>query len=125
MNLMPAQCLLLHRDVFNAMLGSLGQIQHVWRFEALRRVPILAQLTPAQRSSLCSAFKQESFKAGKRIVKQGEQGDRFYIVESGIVGVFKDGSEMPLVKLGPTSYFGELALLRNDRRAASVVCLTN
>eukprot|EP00803_Ostreobium_quekettii_P011350 evm.model.scf_945.2 EVM.evm.TU.scf_945.2 scf_945:18680-23149(+) len=107
------------------MLGSLGQIQHVWRFEALRRVPILAQLTPGQRSSLCSAFKQESFKAGKRIVKQGEQGDRFYIVESGIVGVFKDGCENPLVKLGPTSYFGELSLLRNDKRAASVICLTN
>lgn len=45
-------------------------------------------------------------------------------MESGIVGVFKDGSSKPLTKLGPTCYFGELALLKNDKRAASVTALT-
>jgi len=46
-------------------------------------------------------------------------------VESGIVGVFKDGGLKPLTKLGPTCYFGELSLLRNDKRAASVRALTD
>eukprot|EP00210_Caulerpa_lentillifera_P000821 g794.t2 len=119
-----AKCLTLHRDAFNAMLGSLQQIQHLWRFEALRRVPILSQLTSAQRSTLCSAFIQERSKVGQDVIKQGEQGDRFYIVESGIVGVFKDGSSKPLTKLGPTCYFGELALLKNEKRAATVTALT-
>ncbi|GMH33824.1 hypothetical protein BSKO_01658 [Bryopsis sp. KO-2023] len=123
--LTDSKCLTLHRDAFDAMLGSLLQIQHVWRFEALRRVPILAQLTAAQRSTLCAAFTQDSYKAGEPIVKQGEEGDRFYIVESGVVGVFKDDNPKPLTKLGPTCYFGELSLLRNDRRAATVKGLTD
>lgn len=46
-------------------------------------------------------------------------------MESGIVGVFKDGGTKPLAKLGPTCYFGELALLRNDKRAASIRALTD
>lgn len=56
---------------------------------------------------------------------QGEEGDRFYIVESGVVGVFKDDNPKPLVKLGPTCYFGELSLLRNECRAATVKGLTD
>jgi CRP-like cAMP-binding protein len=62
---------------------------------------------------------------------QGEVGDQFYVVEHGKLGVFKspDGAAStqqqqdslePLLLYGPGSYFGELALLRNEPRAATV-----
>jgi cAMP-dependent protein kinase regulator len=57
---------------------------------------------------------------------QGEKADEFFIVESGQLGAYKDGSgAQPVMRYGPGSYFGELALINNDVRAASVRALAD
>jgi Cyclic nucleotide-binding domain len=57
-------------------------------------------------------------------MQKGEPGDTFFIVEAGVCVVEGDaGSE--LVQLGPTAFFGELSVLRNDVRAATVRALTD
>jgi hypothetical protein len=54
---------------------------------------------------------------------QGEEGNAFYIVESGQLAAYKDGGPTPVLAYGPGDYFGELALIRDDaRRAATVGC---
>ena len=50
--------LALARDDFVKLLGDLKQLRHTWRFEALRRVPLLQQLSHAARSQLCDIFQQ-------------------------------------------------------------------
>ena len=42
----------------------------MWRFEALRKVPLLAPLTPAQRSNLCTVLRAEHYKRGGVIIRQ-------------------------------------------------------
>jgi CRP-like cAMP-binding protein len=57
-------------------------------------------------------------KAGDEIVRQGEPGDRFYVIDSGSAEVLVDGR--PAASLGPGDYFGEMALLDGGVRSATV-----
>ncbi|KAA6429168.1 MAG: cGMP-dependent kinase, partial [Trebouxia sp. A1-2] len=121
-----------HRDDFQTHLGRLTDIRRLWRFKALRKVPLLASLNAAQRSDLCTALKPRIFNAGESIVRKGEPGEAFYIVESGTCTVLGDSGQashyilmqQEVLRLGPTMYFGELALLRGEPRAATVAALT-
>ncbi|KAL0050057.1 hypothetical protein WJX82_003639 [Trebouxia sp. C0006] len=113
-----------HRDDFQTHLGRLTDIRRLWRFEALRKVPLLASLNAAQRSDLCTALKPRIFNAGESIVGKGDPGEAFYIVESGTCTVLGDSGQ-EVMRLGPTMYFGELALLRGEPRAATVAALTD
>lgn len=158
--LCAGKLLCLHRDDFTKLLGDLKQLRHTWRFEALRRVPLLQQLTHAARSQLCEIFEQVTFPQRAKVVTQGDDGDSFFIVETGILAVIKDGK--PVMRLSPgqvcaslllsvlfiravcadlhpfavlrasisprrvcAQYFGELSLLCNEPRAATVVATTD
>jgi CRP-like cAMP-binding protein len=60
---------------------------------------------------------------GRNIVREGESGDAFYVVSAGLVRVTKtrpDGQETEVARLGPGSFFGEFALLNDQRRHATV-----
>ena len=61
--------------------------------------------------------------AGTVVIRQGEVGDRFWLVDTGEVDVDQDGSV--IARLGPGASFGELALIRDIPRTASVVAVTD
>lgn len=67
------------------------------------------------------------YRQGEVIIRQGEIGDRFYIIESGEVEVLRQDDDAPerrLCTLGKGQSFGEIALLKDTPRTASVRCLT-
>jgi MFS family permease len=84
----------------------------------LRGVPMLAGLPRPLLDELASLFEPGSFPAGERIVREGEPGDQLYIIRKGEVEVMVDGQVVR--RLGPSGYFGEIALLHRVPRTASV-----
>lgn len=82
-------------------------------------------MEPYERSVLSDAFVEEHFKQGEVIIKQGEEGNKFYLVEEGeLVATIamannEEAKEVMHYKAG--DYFGERALLRNEPRAANVI----
>lgn len=89
----------------------------------LRRVPVLDPLTRASVDDLARRMRLERAAAGTPIVRQGAQGDTLYIIKGGEVDVTARGAggqDTHLATLGPTDYFGEIALLRDVPRTATV-----
>merc|ERR1712187_1049012 len=89
----------------------------------LSGVDLLKTLNHYELSTLADALQSETFKAGDAIIKQGELGDRFYILESGTAAacISGDKGEKEVKKYSKTGeYFGEVALLTKEPRKASV-----
>jgi MFS family permease len=86
--------------------------------ELLERVPLFAPLPGPALERLASQLEAVEVEAGTKVVTQGEPGDRFYVVARGELDVAVDGR--PAGSLGPGDSFGEIALLRDVPRTASV-----
>jgi hypothetical protein len=84
----------------------------------LGRVPIFAPLTGATLEHLVGRLVPVVAEPGTEIVKQGDVGDRFYVVAEGELAVTADGH--PISSLQAGDYFGEIALLRDVPRTATV-----
>ena len=84
----------------------------------LRAIDIFARVPYASLSRLTRSLERVDAPAGTVIISQGEQGDRFYVIDEGALSVTIDGR--PVRQLGPGDYFGEIALLRDVPRTATV-----
>jgi MFS family permease len=84
----------------------------------LRAIPLFKPLPAPAIDQLASSLIPVHASAGSEIVRQGDPGDRFYVIASGEVDVVIDGRHQST--LGPGGYFGEIALLRDVARTATV-----
>ncbi len=89
----------------------------------LRRVPAFAALPPPEIEGLARALVPVHAPAGHVIVRQGETGDRLYVIADGSVTVSRDRA--PLATMGRGSIFGEIALLTGSPRSADVTAATD
>eukprot|EP00127_Corallochytrium_limacisporum_P000566 Clim_evm5s19 gene=Clim_evmTU5s19 len=122
----PVTCLSITREDFNNLLGPLEEILER-NFETYHRavlagIPILQVLSPQELSELANKLQTEQFKKDAQIIKQGDVGDKFYILAEGEVELTQDvsGKVIELGHLYRGAYFGERALLNDDKRAANV-----
>jgi MFS family permease len=89
----------------------------------LRGIPVFAPLPPVTLEQVASHLSRVLVPAHEVVFRQGDHGDRFYIVAAGEVMVAPVGR--PAVTLGPGQAFGEIALLRDVPRTATVVASTD
>jgi MFS family permease len=89
--------------------------------ELLRSIPIFAPMPPAAVEALAGRLVRETALAGTTIIREGEGSDRFLVIESGRVEVTQDGRHLRFE--GPGEFFGEIGLLRDVPRTATVTAV--
>lgn len=70
------------------------------------QVPLFASLTPAQRSQLCTALKPMHVRGGTAIVRAGDVGDTFYVVEAGACSVVNEARQARPASMSPMQVTG-------------------
>jgi CRP-like cAMP-binding protein len=89
--------------------------------EQLASVPLLESLSRQQLSDLAELIEISEVSAGRSIVREGASGYSFYVLAEGTAQV-RHGDTV-VRTLGPRDYFGEVAMIENTRRSASVVAV--
>ncbi|KAJ5155419.1 hypothetical protein N7492_008222 [Penicillium capsulatum] len=120
-----AKCTLwgLDRITFRRILMD-SAFQRRRMYEAfLEEVPLLSSLKPYERSKIADALDTIKYPAESTIITEGDPGDAFYILESGEAEALKNG--VPVKSYHRGDYFGELALLDDKPRAASIITKTD
>lgn len=119
----------LDRETFNNIVKD-AEVKRRERFEHIvSKVELLDSVDPYERSKIADVAMPVKAKAGDYVIKQGEPGDKFYIIEDGHAVATKvlHGKKDPEVvyEYKPGDYFGELALLKGEPRAANVIAKTD
>jgi|JI9StandDraft_2_1071091.scaffolds.fasta_scaffold81679_2 cAMP-dependent protein kinase regulator len=125
-----SDCILwaLDRETFNHIVKDAAMKQREKYEEFLKGMEILNGVNSYELSQICDALKSVWVDPGTYIIKELEDGDNFYIIAEGeayaekIPGIGKPPVKVKDYKTG--DYFGELALLKNEPRAASIVAKT-
>ena len=117
----------IKRSWYRGVVGQHRQRLHREKIEFLPKVNVGTKffkdiLGKDQIDTMAQLLKQEYFKAGDTILREGEAGNTFYIIQSGEVSILKkELGEKPIATLGKAKFFGEKALLSDDVRQATVV----
>lgn len=115
----------LDRATFNHIVKDAAAKKREKYEEFLKSVKILSSMDHYERSKLADAIKEEKFKAAEYIIKEGDQGNVFYMIIEGeaiATKVLQEGAPpQEVMKYAKGDYFGERALLKNEPRAANVI----
>ncbi len=111
---LPALAALTWRQLLAIDAGSRPPAE----LDLLARIPIFSPLPLPSLERLAARLEPAVAAAGAEVVRQGDPGDRFYVVETGRLSVTVDGARIG--ELGAGDFFGEIALLRDVPRTATV-----
>jgi len=109
---------------FKVILMGKGKKDTAMYIEFLKKVPILSNLKDEEIQELSGALTESEHAENKNIICEGDEGDKFYIIREGEVKCTKVGVADEVSKrLTEGDFFGELALLKDDKRAATVTAV--
>ncbi|CAH0558036.1 unnamed protein product, partial [Brassicogethes aeneus] len=114
----------LESSIYFQILKDWNKEEHQERIQFLRQVKALKSISESNLHRGADHLEKEFFKTGTAIVKQGDKGDKFYIISAGQVSVSKE-SEGEIGQLNKGQSFGELALQQVCSRQATVTAISS
>lgn len=121
--LTPCKAYVLAGSLFRSIImASAVKLRNV-RFQFLDGVKIFEQISRYEKLKLLDGLEVKRFEEGEVVLREGDAGDYFYIVESGTVHVskLKGEQQVPIRMLGTGDYFGEIALIKpNQKRTVTI-----
>ena len=90
--------------------------------DVLKQASLFSNCNKKQLAQIAAIADEIELPAGKNLIRQGERGREFFVLLEGEVGVFRDGK--PIQARGPGDFFGEIALVSNVPRTATVTAQT-
>jgi cGMP-dependent protein kinase 1 len=112
----------LDRDTFKRAVKSISKHRFQENKAFLDSIPIFATLSGVQKVTLLELMVSQEFKAGEKVVCEGDMGEIFYIVKKGNAMCSVRGVEVR--EIGPGDVFGEQALLYGTKRTATITALS-
>lgn len=100
--------------------------------QILAKCSVFEHLSPRALSEMADQLQSEHLSAGETVIREGDVGDKFYVIRQGRVAVRRskvgtdsppDGPQQQVAELGEGDFFGEMALETGDPRNASIVTL--
>ena len=111
------------RAAFRRALMNVYEASSTENIEFLKKCELLQPLLSSELQLIDQALELQKYEKGDVIFKEGDEGDRFYIIKSGTVsGVLTKSSEKKFT-LSAGAFFGERALLTSEGRAATITCM--
>jgi len=92
------------------------------KIDLLKQVPLFAACSKSELGAIALLADEIAFATGSTLITQGERGREFIVIVEGDVEVRKNGRAVPI--RGGSEFFGEMALLTDEPRNATVVALT-
>ena len=95
--------------------------------KVLKDIDFLQHMTPTETDKLIAGFEKSAMSFGDNLITQGKSGSIFYIIASGVVGVFRKRAllDKKIATLATGDFFGEMSLISDEPRSASVICEKN
>ncbi|KAM4591084.1 cGMP-dependent protein kinase 2 isoform 3-T3 [Odontesthes bonariensis] len=119
----------LDRQTFQTIMMQTTQARHEEYFSFLRSVSLLRDLPEEKLAKIVDCLEVDYFEKGEYIIREGEEGNTFFIIAKGevIVTQSTEGFAEPqeIKTLGAGNYFGEKALISEDFRSANIICNEN
>jgi cAMP-dependent protein kinase regulator len=115
----------LDRQTFNHIVKEAAAKKREKYEQFLKGVKILSNMDEYERAKLADAFKEEWYLENDAVIREGDEGNTFYLVMSGEAIATKTMElgkpPVEVFKYGPGDYFGERALIKNEPRAANII----
>lgn len=86
--------------------------------ELIKKVPLFSDLNNRELRQLAASMKERTFNSGDTVTQEGKGGVGFFVIDDGRATVSVGGNEVR--KLGPGEYFGEIALIADIDRTATI-----
>ena len=112
----------LDRQAYRTICAHYELLRREKALRFLKNMDVLKPLSEPERLKLATALEWQEYDEGTTIIREGEIGEDFYIIESGHVSVYK--KECPgeeVIHLGAGECFGEMALLKDETRSATCI----